>query len=64
MLVEVCSTSFLLLIFLPRLQERGNGGRMVLIVVEAVPASSKPSAGVDMRISRVRDTVLAFWRLR
>ena len=39
------------LVFSRRLQERGGGGNMVLIVVEAVPASSKPPAGADVRIS-------------
>ena len=42
----------LFLVFLPRPQERGGGGKMVLIVVEAVPASSKPSTVDDsMRTS-------------
>ena len=31
-----------------KLQRRGGGGKMVLIVVEAVPARGKPPAGVDV----------------
>ena len=47
-----CRTTVSLLGFLPRLQERGGGAKMVLIVVEAVPVGSKPVAVNDiMRIS-------------
>ena len=45
-----------------KIQRRGGGGNMVFIVVEAVPASSKPTAGVDAS-PRVRDTALALRRL-
>ena len=34
-----------------RLQESGGGGNMALIVIEAVPAGSEPSAVVVVRIS-------------
>ena len=40
-----------LLLVSPRLQERGGGGKITLIVVEAVMASSKPPVGFDMHIS-------------
>ena len=40
-----------LLSFSEKLQGRGGGGKMVLSVVEAEPASGKPPAGVNVRIS-------------
>ena len=42
---------FLFSVFSQKLRGKGGEGKVVLIVVEAEPASSKPPVGVDVRIS-------------